>query len=124
MSKTEVENILNTFFHHQVALKMYHFQTKYYGAHKASDSYLSTFNDHFDTFMEVAQGTWNTVTAKNVNLKVKTLTDQTVQKYLDEYLDFLGTFEKLLGSGHSDLLNIRDEMRAEANKLKYLLRFK
>ena len=124
MKQTELDSILNTFFHHQIVLKMYHFQTKLYGAHKASDSYLADFSAQLDKFMEVAQGTWSTVTAKSVNLKVKTATDGTIQTYLDQFIDFLDTLEKTLGSGHSDLLNIRDEMKASAHQLKYLLRFK
>jgi hypothetical protein len=124
MVKTELDTILNTFFHHQIALKMFHFQTKSFGGHKAADDYLSGFGDHFDTFMETAQGTWHTVTTKAVNIKVKTLTDNTIESYLDEYIAFLDSLEKLLGAGHADLLAIRDEMRAEAQKLKYLLRFK
>ena len=127
VSKTAMENqqtILETLFLHSVIMKMYHFQTKLYGAHKTVDSYLSTFMGSFDNFMEVSQGTFNTVTANSFNLNIKTVNDRTVDQYLVEYLTFLDSFDTMLGKGHTDLLNIRDEMKAGANQLRYLLRFK
>ena len=45
-----------------------------------------------------------------------------MQQYLDEFTDFLmGLSEKLTQGEDTDLLNIRDEILAEVNKLKYLL---
>ena len=116
--------VLQTFFRHQLIMKMYHFQTALYGAHKASDSYLSGFLSQFDTFMEVYQGVFGRTQLSTVDVKAKTVTDATVVKYLNDFVDFLDEMEKLLGAGHTDLLNIRDEMKASANQLKYLLTFK
>ena len=116
--------ILTEMFSHYITLKMYHFQTKLYGAHKASDAYVGGFLINFDKFMEVSQGTFKTVSSKTLDIKAGMVTDVTVFAYLDTFIDFLNQFEKLLGKGqYSDLYNIRDEMKADANQLKYLLRF-
>lgn len=119
-----LEVILTEMFSHFVTLKMYHFQTKLYGAHKTSDSYIGDFLATFDKFMEVAQGTFKTVSSKSLDIKASMVTDATIFDYLDTFIDFLNQFEKLLGKGaYSDLYNIRDELKANANQLKYLLRF-
>ena len=123
-SLTNLETILHTFFEHQLIIKMLHFQTKHYGAHKTLDRYGSTFRDQLDLFMEVGQGIFGTVKTKNIDISVPTMTDSNIEKYMNEFIKFLDTFEKLLGSGHSDLLNIRDEIKAESNRLKYLLKFR
>jgi len=118
------EVILTEMFSHYITLKMYHFQTKLYGAHKTSDAYLSDFLGNFDKFMEVSQGTFKTVSSKTLDIKAGMITDVTIFAYLDNFIDFLNQFETLLGKGkYSDLYNIRDEMKANANQLKYLLRF-
>ena len=45
-----------------------------------------------------------------------------MQEYLDEFTEFLMSLsEKLIQGEDTDLLNIRDEILAEVNKMKYLL---
>ena len=96
-------NIIKIFFQHQLEIKMYHFQTKLYGAHKASDMYHGGFLEKMDKFLEAAQGIAGQTKLQTVDLKFKTLDDMIINK---------------------DLLAIRDEMIADANQFKYLLLFK
>src|SRR5271170_3763321 len=56
------QQILPWFFRHQIYIKMFHFQTKKYGAHKASDSYLEKFSANMDRFVETMQGVTGQVT--------------------------------------------------------------
>lgn len=123
MSLSKVERLLEEFFLHQLSLKMYHFQTKSYGAHKASDQYLITFALNFDRMMEVTQGEFGQIKTKRMNLKLTTLTDGTVKAYLTEFVRMLEDLENSFGD-YPGILAIRDEMVAEARKLKYLLLFK
>jgi hypothetical protein len=45
-----------------------------------------------------------------------------MQEYLDDFTEFLMSLsEKLTQGEDTDLLNIRDEILAEVNKMKYLL---
>lgn len=108
---------------HQITLKLLHFQTKLYGAHKTIDTYLATFAINFDRFMEVAQGTFGVVSVDSYQIKHVSLNDKTVFSYMNK---FVKSLEELTVSikHNSDLLNIKDEMVAEANQLVYLLRFK
>jgi len=119
----DYSNLMGTFFGHQIALKMFHFQTKRYGAHKAVDTYLDTFGNNFDRFMEVAQGELGEFKVmKQISLKVNLVTDETVITHLDVMIDFLTKVESHGDALSSELSGIRSEMVAEIQKLKYLLR--
>lgn len=115
------ELILTMFFKHQLQLKMYHFQTKLYGAHKASDAYLITFAVNLDKFMEVSQGIHGNLTMKQLTLDFPIATDETI---IAEISTFSSLLRKLDLSESSELANIRDGMVADAEQLKYLLTFK
>ena len=123
MSQDIFEDILMFFFRHQIRIKMYHFQTGLYGAHKASDSYLDTFEQKLDKFMEVAQGIVGKLQTKNINLNIITVNDGTILEELNNFIKTLRMLDKVINT-YSELLNIRDEMVADAEQLKYLLTFK
>lgn len=114
--------ILQRFFEHQLLLKLYHFQTKHYGAHKASDAYLAKFVANLDRFFEVAQGLYGTVQAKQLPLRLNALTDATVDAHLQQFARYLGALD--VAKSNADLAAIRDEMLADVNQLRYLLLFK
>jgi hypothetical protein len=114
-------SIVNAFFQHQLTMKMYHFQTKSYGAHKAADAYLVKYDVNFDRFMEAWQGANGRLNNTEIVLKFNTVTDNNVSVHLDDMINFLTH----LGNGNlsSDLTTIRDDMVADLRQLKYLLTF-
>lgn len=116
------EITLKLFFTHQLQLKMYHFQTKKYGAHKTIDAYLEKFENNLDKFMETAQGIFGKLETNFINLNIKTATDNNIISELDKFIKILKMFDDKLKS-HTDLLNIRDEILADIDQLKYLLTF-
>ena len=115
-------SIVQTLFEHQLTLKMYHFQTTNYGAHKASDTYLITYTANLDRFMEVWQGQYGRVDDKQVRVNFNTVNDNTIIQHLDSMVTFLGSLNN--GQMSIDLAAIRDEMVANIQQLKYLLTFK
>lgn len=123
MNQEIFEKILVIFFRHQLKIKMYHFQTTLYGAHKASDSYLEVFEGKLDRFMEVAQGIVGKFTISTMKLNINTLTELTIIEELNNFIKILKLFDKAM-NGQSELLNIRDELVADAEQFKYLLTFK
>lgn len=123
MSLEIFENILVIFFRHQIKIKMFHFQTTSYASHKASDSYLAEFEGKLDRFMEVAQGVVGKFQTKNINFNINTLNDETIIGELDGLINTLRLFDNLIKQ-YTELLNIRDEMVADAQQFKYLLSFK
>lgn len=120
----DLNRALHMFYQHQMLIKTLHFQTKYYGAHKALDAHLAAFAPNMDRFMEVAQGIYGTVTLKELNIKAKTLTDNTSKAYLMSFVKGVkDIYKECEKAGHADLMAILDEISADANQLIYLLQF-
>lgn len=109
------------FFKHQIIIKMFHFQTSNYGAHKASDSYLEKFLNNHDKFMEIAQGLYGKLNMNNIQLNVNLYKDNLIQ-HLDIFIKFLNYMHKF--ETDTGLLSIKDDMLNDVNQFKYLLSFK
>jgi len=126
-----LKKVLELFFQHQIRIKMFHFQTTSYAAHKATDAYLTTFALTFDKFMEVAQGIptiggegRKVVGDKMLIGEVDTVADATeLVKYLDEFVDKINDAMGEDKPEYRGLANIRDEIIGDAQQLAYLLKF-
>lgn len=118
-----LELLLQYFFRHQLELKMFHFQTKLYGGHKASDEYLQNFEGNLDKFMEVAQGVYGKFDIKTINIQFNVASDESIINSLDIFISIVKKVSKHFRD-QTSLLNILDEIVADAQKLKYLLTFK
>ena len=113
-------NLLN----HQIVMKLYHFQTELYGAHKASDAYISKYADTLDKFLEVAQGIYGKITLKKYSLSGTAHNDENIIKHINGMITYWRTkIDDVLGE-YTDLINIRDVLVADAEQLKYLLSFR
>jgi len=115
-----MNSVISPFFQHQLVVKMYHFQTKKYGAHKASDKYLVKYSANFDRFMEVFQGETGRLQDNQIILEFAVATDETIDMHLKSMIDHLNSFNKL----SYELAAIRDEMLADLQQFRYLLTFK
>lgn len=114
--------ILQSLFKHQLQIKMFHFQTKKFGGHKASDDYLSKFENNLDEFMEVAQGHFGKLETRTIEIAFDTLNDNNIIEALGDFINILKSLSGPLRE-YTDLLNLRDEMIGDASKLRYLLTF-
>src|SRR5690606_4852056 len=95
---------LNSMFDYFIVIKILHFLTNNFGAHKASDNYLKLFLDNFDKFMESAQGIFGKFQLNKLDVSVKTpISDDNIQKYLHDVIKLLQQLEL---SDYTDLLNI------------------
>ena len=113
-------NLLN----HQIVMKLYHFQTELYGAHKASDGYISKYADTLDKFLEVAQGIYGKITLKKYSLSGTAHNDENIIKHINGMITYWRTKIDDVLAEYTDLINIRDELVADAEQLKYLLSFR
>lgn len=113
-------NLLN----HQIVLKLFHFQTELYGAHKASDAYLEKYSQTMDKFLEIAQGIYGKITLKKYTLTGSSHTDENIIKHLDGMITLLREKIDDVLEEYTDLINVRDELVGDAEQLKYLLTFK
>ena len=111
----------------QNQLRILHWQTLSYAAHKALGNAYSDLDDLIDSLVEIHQGKYGRITFETpidlglVNQDEIDLEDVLIQ--LNDYLT--GPFNAMHDSvKDTDCLNIRDEILAVINKLRYLLTLK
>ena len=119
MSATDV----NFFFQMREQIKLYHWQTKMYSRHKATDSVIDSLDEHIDKYVEVYMGKYGRpkMTSRNNTTKVQNLTETNIVKFIRQCIAVLNTsLVKGLKPFDTDLLSIRDDMLADLNQLLYL----
>ena len=112
--------IVTTFFNIRDQIKLYHWQTKSFAEHKATDDLVGTLDANIDKFVESYMGRYGRPYVKRT-LPVKNLTVSGVRAFIgnsDEWMT--NKLPRMLKKTDSDLLNIRDEILADLNQVKYL----
>jgi hypothetical protein len=109
-------------------LKLYHWNTKSYSRHVASDSFVSKMDALVDRFVEVYIGRYERDSKmskiKYMNLDIPVLNDSGIINYLQDALTWLeNDLPKNVNKKDTELINIRDEMLAEINQALYLFTF-
>jgi hypothetical protein len=112
--------IVTTFFNIRDQIKLYHWQTKSFAEHKATDDLVGTLDTNIDKFVETYMGRYGRPYVKRT-LPMKNLTVTGIRAFIgrsDEWLT--NKLPRMLKKTDSDLLNIRDEILADLNQVKYL----
>lgn len=114
-----VTNLLTV--HNQ--LKIHHWQTKSYAEHQALGGVYDEFSDLIDQFIEVFMGKYGRIECQGgFKIELSNYKELSTMDFCDKYIVYLvNELPKELESSDTDLLNIRDEMLGQLNKLKYLL---
>ena len=114
-----VTNLLT--LHNQ--LKIHHWQTKSYAEHQALGGTYNEFSELIDEFVEVFMGKYGRIESKDgFKIELSNYKDISPTDFVDKYIDYLiNELPKSLEETDTDLLNLRDEMLGQLNKLKYLL---
>lgn len=104
-------------------LKVYHWQTTSYAQHQALGGTYDALDDLVDRFIEVYMGKYGRIEAKGGSTQIDVFNIETmnIENFVDNAVDYLVGIEIPNEKTDTDLINIRDEMLAELNKLKYLL---
>ena len=106
----------------QQQLKVFHWQTKSYARHNAYGMTYDTLSDLIDNFVEVHMGKYGRFIINNTPIEITNLNDETLKVFLNSATNFFISMSTQLDpKNDTDLINIRDEMLASLNKLKYLL---
>jgi len=119
MSATDV----NFFFYMREQLKIYHWQTHSYPRHKATDDLLGALDTTIDTYVETYMGKYGRpkMTTATNTIRVQNMNEKTAGRFIHSCIAYLqGPLVKRLKPGDTDLINLRDEMLGELNKILYL----
>ena len=104
-------------------LRFFHWQTTSYARHQAYGAIYEALDPLIDNFVEVLMGKYGRVPA--LPMKVYNRNEKDCMTFIDETIAYLLMLSNALNpQADTDLLNIRDEMVSEFNKLKYLLTLK
>lgn len=111
-------------------IKLYHWKTRSYATHKATDELYSKIGGNIDKFVEVLLGKTevrtNLVRKKSIPLKDIRSHDEfkrEIQGY-KKYLVDLNERPGMQTMTNTDLYNIRDEILADLNQFLYLFTLK
>ena len=117
------EGIQTTLLQMQNQYKIFHWQTVSFSQHKSFDEIVGVLSNHIDNFIETYMGKYGRVIAtESFNFSLSNLAAADIVTLTNAYINFLIGLSNILdASKDSDLLNIRDEMLGDLNKLKYLL---
>jgi hypothetical protein len=124
MSDDTTGKILQHFFYYQNLIKIFHWQTRKYAHHVASDNLYSGIQTLIDQWVEVYQGKYGIMSFENkeVEIPLKNMDIKSFISSLDKFKSFLTNYlVENLDESDTDLVNIRDEMLALVNKTLYLL---
>ena len=115
------------FFQMRDQVKIYHWQTHLYARHKATDEVISALDGLIDLYVEVYMGKYGrpTITRTTNTIQIKNMADKTAMKFIKDCLEYInGPLTRSLKSTDTELINVKDEMLAELNKLLYLFSLK
>jgi len=104
-------------------IKLYHWQTRVYARHIATDQILEKLEKHMDSFVEVYIGKYGRprVTGKNTEITVHNMTEAGASRLLQAALRYLqGPLSRSLKEGDHDLFALRDDLMEDVNQLAYL----
>lgn len=124
MTSQEVLNdLVNVFFNLQLTNKLYHWSTKSYARHKATDDFDGVISSFLDRFVEYYSGRYNMTPNINIiTIDPNNLTDSGIENLFIAIKKLLEKFDRTIKD--TDLLTLRDELLGEVNKMLYLFRLK
>ena len=107
-------------------VKLYHWKTRSFAQHKATDELYEQLNGHVDKFVEVLLGK-DESRIKMVERRCELLDfydSSDFKARIYEYREFLVDMNQYFDAKRdTDLLNIRDEILGDINQFLYLMTF-
>jgi DNA-binding ferritin-like protein len=119
---------IHFFFQMREQIKLYHWQTHSFSRHKATDEVIESLDKNIDEFVEIYMGKYGRpkMTDKTGTIKVVNLSEKTAVNFIRRCIQHLlsDVVKGLTPEKDSDIINIRDEMLGDLNKLLYLFTLK
>ena len=114
---------VNFFFNMREQIKLYHWQTYSFAQHKATDELLDSLDKVIDEYVETYMGKYGRpkVTTRNNTIRVQNMSAKMMLKFIKACIAYLeGPLVKKLKPSDTDLVNLRDEMIGDLDKVLYL----
>jgi DNA-binding ferritin-like protein len=114
---------VNFFFNMREQIKLYHWQTHSFAQHKATDELLDSLDKTIDEYVETYMGKYGRpkMTARNNTLRIQNMNAKMMLKFIKSCIAYLeGPLVKKLKPSDTDLVNLRDEMVGDLDKVLYL----
>jgi len=111
------------FFMMREQIKLFHWQTKLYSRHKATDDVIKALDESIDKYVEVYMGKYGRpkMISRNNTIRVQNLSESSIVRFIKACIQHLiKELPKGLKPTDTDLVNLRDEMLGELNQLLYL----
>jgi hypothetical protein len=108
-------------------IKLYHWQTREYSRHIATDKAVEQLDTLIDKYVEVYIGKYGRpkITKKTGCFSLFNMSEAGAVKIIGTAIRYMqGTLTKSLKKEDTDLANIRDEIVADLNQLLYLFTLK
>jgi len=121
------EELVNLLLKLLIDVKIYHWKTKSYSEHKATDQLYDSLNENIDKFVEILLGK----DEARLNMKGRAI-EISDPKTIEQFKKIINSskvlLEKKMGkyliaNSDTDLLNIRDEILGDLNQFLYLATF-
>lgn len=128
--KTFPKEISLIFLETLLMVKLFHWKTTSYAAHKATDDFYTKLNANMDSFIEILLGKMHARINMENQKSIRLIDCPTLESFVQKlesfkyYLLSLDDNDYMKGSSSSDLYNIRDTIWGDVNQLLYLLTFK
>lgn len=125
-SPQQTSKIVKKFMEMLNCIKLFHWQTKSYSQHKASDELYENLNENIDKFIETLLGKDQSKIKKmerRLDLYDECVNGtDTIKNRIFEFCNYLEDITYMFDARRdSDLLNIRDEILGDLNRFLYLL---
>lgn len=110
------------FLHLRDQLKLYHWQTRVYARHVATDKILEKLEGNIDSFVEIYIGKYGRprLTGANATISLHNITEAGAVRLVKAAAKYLQGMKSLKADVDSDLLTVRDELLADLDQLLYL----
>jgi hypothetical protein len=119
---------IHFFLHLREQIKVYHWQTRVYARHIATDKVLIALDELIDKYVEIYIGKYGRpkLSQTSGTIRIQNMTEAGATKLIQSSIKHLQTkfVRKLSRDRDTDLINLRDEIVGELNKLLYLFTLK
>lgn len=118
--------VVKVFMDMLTMIKIYHWNTRSYAQHKASDELHERLSANVDKFVETLLGKKEDRFSRlSTTIPLATTMPAEFKNRLYWFREYLVHLDMVFESkGHSDLLNIRDEILGDLNQFLYLMTLK